>query len=141
MAFEALRLCYHSHQGPSPRLPKLEKLLELLHAVVRPFSVAAVIIDGIDEISSNRLDATELLRCINQPHCSIRTLFASRCEIDIEECLADYERVSIAARSTDLELYVASEIEIRTKRKQLNIKDPDLKAQIMKRLINGADGM
>ncbi|ERF71769.1 hypothetical protein EPUS_01684 [Endocarpon pusillum Z07020] len=141
VAFEALRVCYHSHQDPSPRLPKPEKLLELLHAVVRPFSVAAVIIDGIDEISSNRLEATELLRCINQPHGSIRTLFASRCEIDIEECLDDYERVSIAARSSDLELYVASEIEIRTKRKQLNIKDPDLKAQIMKRLINGADGM
>ncbi|KAF7510128.1 hypothetical protein GJ744_007027 [Endocarpon pusillum] len=125
VAFEALRVCYHNHQDPSPRLAKPEKLLELLHAVV----------------SSNRLKAIELLQCINQPHGSIRTLFASRCEIDIEECLDDYERVSIAARRSDLELYVASEIEIRTKRKQLNLKDPDLKAQIMKRLINGADGM
>lgn len=141
MAFEALRVCYHSHQDPSPRLPKPEELLELLHAVARQFSAAAVIIDGIDEISGNRLEATELVRRINQPHCSIRTLFASRCETDIEECLNDYERVSIAARSSDLELYVASEIETRTRRKQLNIKDADLKAKIMRRLINGADGM
>ena len=133
MAIEALGIRYQSHQDPSPRLLKPEKLLELLHAVVRPFSAAAVIVDGIDEISSNGLEATELLQCINQPHCSIRTLFASRYEIDTEECLDNHERVSIATRSSDLELYVASEIEIRTKRKQLDIKDSDLKAQIMRR--------
>jgi hypothetical protein len=45
------------------------------------------------------------------------------------------------ARSSDLELYVASEIETRTRKKELNIKDPDLKEEIMKRLIHGADGM
>lgn len=141
LAFKALQICYQSHQDPSPRLPKPEKLLELLHSVVRLFSAAAVIIDGIDEISSNRFEATELLRSINKPQCSVRTLFASRREVDIEQCLDDYEAVSIAARNSDLQLYVDSEIETRTIRKQLNIKDADLKAQIRRRLINGADGM
>jgi hypothetical protein len=141
MAFEALRVCHKSHQYPSSRMAKPETLLELLHAVMGSFSAATVIIDGLDEISRNRSDAMELLRRINQPLCAIRTLFASRREIDIEGYLGDYEQVSIAARNSDLELYVGSEIETRTRRKQLNIKDADLKAQIMNRLINGADGI
>jgi hypothetical protein len=140
-AFEALGTCYKNHQLPSPRLPRSETLLGLLHEVTRPFSAAAVIIDGLDEISRNRSDAMEILQHLNQPFCAVKTLFASRSEIDIEQYLTDYEQISIAARSSDLELYVASEIETRTRKKQLSIKDSDLKAQIMKRLINGADGM
>jgi hypothetical protein len=97
--------------------------------------------DGLDEITRNRFDTVHLLRRIQQEPRKIRMLFASRRETDIEQCLDGYEQVSIIARSSDLELYVASEIETRTRKKQLNIKDPDLKEKIMKRLIHGADGM
>jgi len=81
------------------------------------FSVASVVIDGLDEIKRNRLDAISLLRRIAQENCGARTLYASRREVDIKQYLDDYEQVSIVARSSDLELYVASEIDSRTRKK------------------------
>lgn len=109
--------------------------------MIRRFSVTTVVVDGLDEISSSRFDAVDFLRRLGEDNPHVRTLYASRRETDIEQCLDGYEKVSIVARSSDLELYVASEIETRTRKKQLNIKDPDLKEQIMNRLINGAEGM
>jgi hypothetical protein len=113
----------------------------MLRNITDLFPLTSILIDGLDEITRNRFDTVQLLRRIQQEPCKIRTLFASRCERDIEQCLDGFEQVSIVARSSDLELYVASEIETRTRKKELNIKDPDLKEEIMKRLIHGADGM
>lgn len=112
-----------------------------MHNITDQFSLTTILIDGLDEITRDRFTAVDLLQRIQQEPRKIRTLFASRREADIEQCLDGFEQLSIVARSSDLELYVASEIETRTRKKQLNIKDPDLKEQIMKRLIHGADGM
>jgi hypothetical protein len=142
-AFEQLASFYESHSQPlgSYRSPNPESLLRTLHEIADLFSLTTILIDGLDEITRNRFDAVYLLRRIQQEPRRIRTLFASRRESDIEECLDEFEQVSIVARSSDLELYVASEIETRTRKKELNIKDPSLKEKIMKRLIHGADGM
>jgi hypothetical protein len=43
--------------------------------------------------------------------------------------------------SLDLELYVACEVEQRTKTGRLRIRDSALKGEIIQALINGADGM
>jgi hypothetical protein len=136
--YNEVRSLYNTHQNQTL---KPEVLLGLLHDVTQHFAVASIIIDGLDEISHNLPDAIEVLHRINQVDGNIKTLFASRREVDIETYLEDYEMISIAAQSSDLELYVAFEIENRTTRRQLHINDPDLKEDIMKRLINGADGM
>jgi len=142
-AFDLLITFYESHYQPSGsyRSPNPESLLQILHQITNLFSCTTVLVDGLDEISNNRFDAINVLQRIQQDHSRVRILYASRRETDIEQSLGEYEQVSIVARSSDLELYVASEIETRTRKKQLNIKDPDLKEQIMKRLIHGADGM
>ena len=72
---------------------------------------------------------------------NIKTLFTSRLETDIEIHLQNYEKISIAATSSDLKLYVAAEIESRSRKKALRIRDPELKKEIMDRLIEGAEGM
>jgi hypothetical protein len=100
-----------------------------------------VVVDGLDEIVNNRADITRLLRSLNTATGSIKTLAASRPEVDIGYELEDFVQVSIAAMSTDLRLYVASEIERRTRERKLRIKDPSLKDHIMKALVDGADGM
>lgn len=43
--------------------------------------------------------------------------------------------VSIAARSSDLQLYVAAKIQ------QLRIKDSNLRLEVQEALVDGADGM
>jgi hypothetical protein len=100
-----------------------------------------IVVDGLDEITNNRADVTRLLRSLNTQGGQVKTLFASRPEVDIGYELEHFNQVSIAAMSTDLRLYVASEIERRTREKKLRVQDPSLKDHIMTTLVNGADGM
>lgn len=100
-----------------------------------------IIVDGLDEITNHRADVTRLLRSVNTEGGHIKTLFASRPEIDISYELEDFVQISIAAMSSDLKLYVASEIERRTRERKLRIRDLSLKDHIMTTLVNEADGM
>ena len=95
----------------------------------------------MDEITNNRADVTRLLRSLNTEGGNIKTLFASRPEVDIGYELEDFVQLSIAAKSTDIRLYVASEIERRTREKRWRIRDPSLKDHIMTTLVDEADGM
>lgn len=99
-------------------------------------------IDALDECGTNRSHIVELLTSLHEGNeTKIKTLFTSRLETDIEVHLGCYEKVSIAATSSDLKLYVASEMENRTRKKALRVRNPDLKKEIMDRLIDGAQGM
>jgi hypothetical protein len=100
-----------------------------------------IVVDGLDEITHDRAGVTRDLSSLNSEGGKIKTLFASRPEVDIGYELGSFVQVSIAAMSSDLRLYVASEIERRTREKRLRIRDPTLKDHIMKTLIEGADGM
>jgi hypothetical protein len=100
-----------------------------------------IIVDGLDEIINDRADVTRLLRSINTEGGQIKTLFASRPEVDISYKLESFVQVSIAAMSSDLRLYVASEIERRTRERKLRIRDQTLKDYIMTTLVDSADGM
>ncbi|KAH9209438.1 hypothetical protein DL95DRAFT_372197, partial [Leptodontidium sp. 2 PMI_412] len=142
-AFQLLEPFYedHYHSASGHRQPSSDSVIRLLHSITDLFSLTTIIIDGLDEISTNRFDTVELLRAIQEEDRSIRVLFASRLEPDIEQCLFDFKSVSVAARSSDLELYVTSEIGKKTRKKELNIKDKELEGLVINRLVNGADGM
>jgi hypothetical protein len=118
-----------------------EELCQLIRELSEHFESAMIIMDGLDEITNDRAGVTRLLRSLNTVGGHIKTLFASRSEIDIGYELEEFFQVSIAAMSSDLRLYVASEIERRTKERQLRIRDPNLKDHIMTTLVDGADGM
>jgi hypothetical protein len=101
-----------------------------------------IIIDALDECLTDRSHIVELLSRVVQPNQNnLKAIFTSRKEIDIEMHLSEFDQVSIAAKSSDLKLYVAAEIELRIRHKRLRLKDPSLKEHIMKRLVEGADGM
>jgi hypothetical protein len=106
------------------------------------FENALIIVDALDECVKDRSHVVDLLQSLNKSSDSnIKTLFTSRREVDIEDQLSEYKQVSIAARSSDLRLYVACEIELRIRKKMLRLRDAKLKEHIMERLIEGADGM
>ncbi|TGO72234.1 hypothetical protein BELL_0477g00090 [Botrytis elliptica] len=114
---------------------------EFIVELSRNFSTTSIVVDGLDEITEDRAEVTRLLKSLNKPSGTIKTLFASRNEVDIRIVLEDYPSVSIAAKSGDLRLYVHSEIEKRTKLGKLRIRDHNLKDHIVKVLTEGADGM
>ncbi|TVY94089.1 Serine/threonine-protein phosphatase 6 regulatory ankyrin repeat subunit C [Lachnellula willkommii] len=141
-AFLELEAFYEIH-NPTGQ-PRMEvtttKLCDLLKSMVLHFKHTMILIDGLDEIGTNRVETLEML-CDLTSTGNLKTLFASRDEVDIRNCLSDYANISIAAQSGDLRLYVAAEIETRSARNQLRIRDPKLKEHIMKTLITGAEGM
>ena len=124
-----------------PRQASAHELCDFIIKLTTCFGSTTIIIDGLDEISENRSDTTELLRSLSDRSKSIKILLSSRPEVDIGYHLQDFVPISIAARSSDLRLYVASEIEHRTKRNKLRIRDPNLIEHIMKTLVEGAEGM
>ncbi|KAL8781668.1 MAG: hypothetical protein Q9213_005885 [Squamulea squamosa] len=118
-----------------------QELGDLLCDMTSTFDCASIIVDGLDECGEYTANVTELLVSLN-PGCqetNIKTLFLSRNEVEIRECLEDYTQVAIAAKSRDLRLYVAAEIDSR--KKKLRIKDQSLKNYIMEKLVEGAEGM
>lgn len=131
----------HTVDSHTDRDPTPEELCELISSISKYFQTTMIVVDGLDEITNNRADVTRLLRSLNTQGGQVKTLFASRPEVDIGYELEHFNQVSIAAMSTDLRLYVASEIERRTRENKLRIRDPSLKDHIMTTLVNGADGM
>ncbi|KAH8592059.1 hypothetical protein B0O99DRAFT_654160 [Bisporella sp. PMI_857] len=119
-----------------------EALCLLLKSFSPFFEEIVIIIDALDECGTDRSHVVEILASLhNNGASNIKTLFTSRWETDIEVHLVDYEKVSIAATSSDLKLYVAAEIEKRSLKKILRMRDPELKIEIMERLVEGAEGI
>ena len=120
-----------------------EELQLLILSMAASFERVTLVVDGLDECGSNVTAVTELLVGL---HCEdnetdIRSLFLSRDEVEIYDCLAAYTQIAIAAQRSDLKLYVGAEIESRVRKNKLRIKDPSLKEYIMKQLVDGAEGM
>ena len=121
-----------------------QNFCELIMEMSNDFRNVIIVVDGMDECGDNIRTVMELLTWLGTSSSSIKVLLSSRDIVDIRDFLDDYEQVSIAATSVDLRLYVGAEIEARiTKksRKRLYITDPNLKGEIMDKLINGAKGM
>lgn len=146
-SFEKLQAFYES-KNPQD-LPcidfSLDELRDLVIIMASRFNDVMIIVDALDEcgtVTQIRF-ITRLLASLNDGGQvgSCKTLFLSRDEPDIREILKTYDHVAIAASSRDLRLYVGAEIELRTRNRDLRIKDQNLKAQITERLVEGADGM
>ena len=119
-----------------------EALVDLVRALALGFDCAMIIVDGLDECGTNTSHVIDALTTLNEgADTTVKMIILSRDEIEIRERLEGYTKVSIAARSSDLRLYVGSEIEMRTRKKRLRIKDHSLKEHILERLVEGAEGM
>lgn len=131
----------HSNNDATLRNHTLKELCDLIRETSTYFKTTMIIVDGLDEIDNDRVKVINLLKSLNAPYSSIKTLFVSRYEVDIKYELQDYIRIGVAATSVDLKLYIASEIERRTRQKKLRFKDPSLKEHILKTLVASAGGM
>jgi len=103
-----------------------------------------LIIDGLDECSlpDERNSILKFLSTISDAeHGHIKAMFASREEVDIKEQFSHFDKISIAAKGTDLELFVAAGIEMRIENKTLRLKDIALKGVIIQGIMSKAKGM
>jgi hypothetical protein len=114
-------------------------LTNLLESMFLCFDEVSILIDCVDECHDASTVSETLARLCESP--SVRMLISSRQEHDMKWSLADFQQISIAAESQDLRLYVPAEIEIRQKKQKLRIRNPDLKDEMIDKLVNGAQGM
>jgi hypothetical protein len=105
----------HNPKGQPRKEVTANELCDLLRTMASYFKYTIIIIDGLDEIETNRVETLEMI-CSLASAGNLKPLFASHGEVDIRNCLAEYAKISIAAQSGDLRLYVAAEIETRTAR-------------------------
>ena len=143
-SFMKLRDFHKAHNSEHQSDVKYDSaaLSTLVKEVTLVFDSALIIVDGLDECGRNASVVVDALAALNEVDDStIKTIFLSRDEIEIRERLENYTKVSIAARSSDLKLYVGAEIEIRMRKKRLRLKDQSLKELILERLVGGAEGM
>ncbi len=119
-------------------------LSALLKKMALNFDKVFIVIDGLDECGepSTRFEVLATLKNLNDSLDNrLRLLYTSRDEVDIREALSSFEKISIAARSSDIELYVLAELRNRIQSKRLRIADPKLASEISNTLVTKAQGM
>ncbi|KAL8686523.1 MAG: hypothetical protein Q9218_007047, partial [Villophora microphyllina] len=77
-----------------------QHLRDLISDVTLGFDRTTIIVDGLDECGVHSVEVTELLASLNlgDRKTTIKTLFLSRDEFDIRECLQDYVELAIVAK-------------------------------------------
>ncbi|CAK1363464.1 unnamed protein product [Cercospora beticola] len=125
----------------SRTLPHVKELMELLKKMALHFGEIMLVVDALDESEDQEYLSRTLHDLVKSPNCNIKLAALSRDEQDIRQNMSDFDHVSIAARSSDLRIFVAAEIEERSRNRKLRIRSPGLEDEILDCLINGADGM
>lgn len=132
----------HKRFGTLDSPPSLNNLTDLALKMIGHYDCFYIVIDALDEIQDDlRHDVLSMLSDLSTYAVNARFIFTSREETDIKEALARLKPIRITANVSDLKLYVASEIQMRSDSGRLKIKHSDVKAKIIDKLINGADGM
>lgn len=116
------------------------QLTTLIIKLVHCFDDVGIIIDGIDECDESSA-ITFALVSLAAKMPSARMLLFSRDEAGIRLHLDNFEKMPIAAREADLQLFVATQLEERTRKGTLQIQNTALKDEILETLVNSADGM
>jgi hypothetical protein len=137
---------FHTVRNPAgrpPSQPTEAELGELLQSISKHFAEVSLVVDGLDECGAAAgIDRTELTRVLSNIHDpsvgTIRIAIASRREQNIDMYLAKFDHISIAAMSSDLELYVAAEV---ARRGRYIIRDENIREEIIEALTSGAEGM
>ena len=144
-SFEKLQRFYQRHISDRQATFDFnaDELRDLIIEMASNYESTMIIVDALDECAANTSLVVELLTSLNPTEhgSTIKTLFLSRNEHEIRALLESYTQMSIAARNSDLKLFVGAELETRIRNKSLRIKDQSLKEEIMDRLVEGADGM
>lgn len=134
---------YHPPNKPS-RKPTLAELEDLLVKLSKEFTQVTLVLDGLDECGvSAGIDRSELVsslaRLRSPDGISARMLVASRQLHDIEIQFSEFDRFDLAARSSDLRMYVTAEIYRRSTK--FRFQDEMFKTEMIQALVEGSKGM
>lgn len=127
---------------PIQVLPDTQELSDLIREMAVYFDDIAIVVDALDESGDPGLASRTLCGLVQHTESNIKIAALSRDELEIKQSLGfDFVHIPVAARSGDLKIFVAAQIEERIRHKKLRIRSAELKDEILDRLVNGAEGM
>jgi hypothetical protein len=138
---------YYESLHPDNQLeakPKAQDILMVLRKMVCEFDNVRLVVDALDECGDNtRLVAKQLKELVDCESRNLSLALLSRDEVDIRDVFGPpfSAHIEIAAHVEDVEQYVRTEIEKRTKERTLQVRHPALKEDIVRTLVEKADGM
>lgn len=132
----------NTQQGNLDSIPNPHQLKDLLLKVIRHYDSFYIVVDALDECPDEHRHAVlDMLGSLHANAANVTLIYTSREEVDIAQALTGFKHLRIAANVSDLELYVASEIELRIRSGRLRVKHTEVKDEIIDKLSHGADGM
>lgn len=139
LCFDKLEEFYEIHSSDDKiSLPTQTDLVTLLLDMSEDVENAVILIDALDECLTERVAVIKLLRDLNIRSEKIKTLFASRDEVDISANLQGYTTVSMAENTSDIARYVECELKVKDWAKDLSQTE---KEAIKNSLVEPAGGM
>ncbi|OJI96719.1 hypothetical protein ASPVEDRAFT_251254 [Aspergillus versicolor CBS 583.65] len=129
---------FRDRNAEKKRNPTSDEWLALIEELSRPFTKTYIFIDALDECPEQNRDA--LLRYLKDLEDSALLFLTSR-PIDFPVEFSQIHRVEIIASTSDIESYLATEIQSRSRLSRLITRDPSLEADIIKCIIANAAGM
>lgn len=136
---------YYRELHPSRNLsssPSRVGLIQAIQDMAEGFDHVLIVVDGLDECGDETDNVVEDLYSLSTSGNFISIALLSRNEQNIRAKLEeDFYHIEIAAHKEDLQLYVPAEIEKRIQTKKLRIKSASFKDEIIRKLVNDADGM
>ncbi|KAF4901910.1 Vegetative incompatibility protein HET-E-1 [Colletotrichum fructicola] len=143
-AFTVL-LQYYDELNPKQGLPKspdVPSLKVLLQSVLKIYDHAYLIIDGLDECGNMTEDVVDVLVDTFEEADNVSVALLSRDEDGIRDRLSDCcVPIDVAAHKHDIMEYVTAQVQERIRVGKLSAYDPELKAEIIQGLVDGAKGM
>ncbi|KAL3292692.1 ankyrin repeat protein [Colletotrichum asianum] len=143
-AFEVLTQYYddlHPKQG-LPRTPDISSLKVVLHKILKMYDHVYLILDGLDECGDITEDVVDVLVDTFDKADNVSAALLSRDEDSIRDRLSDCcVSIEVAAHKHDIMEYVTAQIQERIRVGKLASYDPEMKAEIIQEVADGAKGM
>jgi uncharacterized protein (UPF0261 family) len=123
---------------------KAEDMLVVLKKMACEFDDVRLVVDALDECGDNtRVVAKRLKELAGCESKNLSLALLSRDEVDIRDVFGPpfSVHIEVAAHVEDVDQYVRTEIEKRMEEKRIRIRDPALKKDIVRTLVEKASGM
>lgn len=137
---DEVRRLYDLYKLQNKPTPRTDDVIQTLRSIASRFSRVYVVIDALDECSDN--DRTDLLDALNKLMPLMNVLVTARPVASIKDSLRPDLEQCIEAVNDDIVTYI--EAQITGKRLKLSdelLKKPELRSQIVNKLVASAKGM
>jgi hypothetical protein len=131
---------YSQHQTYNTR-PTLTQITDILGKIVSKFESFHVVIDALDECAESNEEALRLVAAVSSLGSSVKIMCTSRSSSRFDAYFSEAFTIKVSAHHEDISSFLSSCIEEQHLLSKHIRKDPTLKGDIIKTIIQESQGM